>query len=78
MPLVIRIIVLLARNWRYLAITAGLMAATHFVFSEAWGQMIKTLERFFWLIILCIFLVAAGRFFAWRTAKVKRRDTMEG
>ena len=77
MPLVIRILIFLARNWRFIAITIGLMAGAQFVLSEAWSQMIATLERFIWLIILCLFLVVVARFFTWRTANANRRDTNE-
>ena len=72
MPLVIRLLTFLGRNWKFIAISLGLVATSHFVFSESWGQALQTLERFVWLIILCVSLLAVGRYFAWKKARELR------
>jgi hypothetical protein len=77
MPVILRILGIagkfFVRNWKTIAITLGLVAATGFVFGDAMSQAATTLERFIWLGIVVLLLLAIIQFLKFLTAG-KRRD----
>jgi hypothetical protein len=77
-PVILRILgfagKFLVRNWKTIAITLGLVAATGFVFREAASQAVSTLERFIWLGIIVLALLAVTQFLKLRTEAEKRSN----
>ena len=81
MPVILRLLGVaakfLVKNWRPIAITLGLFAATGFVFREAASQAVSTLERFIWLGIIVMALFVFAQYLNLRTEAEKRKDKNE-
>jgi hypothetical protein len=73
-PLLIRLLTFLGRNWKTVAIALGLIAAGKFVPWDALMQALKTLARFWWLIAFCIAILILAIEVSRRRKKVTKPE----
>lgn len=77
MPLAIKALFQLARNWRALLALSGLVLATGFSFKIAFEQVAESASKFWWIVALAC-LVLLGREYIKGYFKLKRKQIQHG